>query len=131
MHAKFGIMWKYNTNCFALIYTSCWNAKHCLFYCILVVTSVLLRSVYKACVSLTRKHSVFMKFSTFTCKNLPLQDLIREVDPDIITGFNICRFDLPYLIEVGEHFLWFLYFDNFILLSILLKVSSKIKNNSF
>ena len=29
-----------------------------------------------------------------------LQDLIREVDPDIIIGYNICKFDLPYLIEV-------------------------------
>lgn len=29
-----------------------------------------------------------------------LQDFIREVDPDIIIGYNICKFDLPYLIEV-------------------------------
>ena len=29
-----------------------------------------------------------------------LQDLILEVDPDIIIGYNICKFDLPYLIEV-------------------------------
>jgi hypothetical protein len=29
-----------------------------------------------------------------------LQDLIREADPDIIIGYNICKFDLPYLIEV-------------------------------
>lgn len=32
--------------------------------------------------------------------NIWLQDLIREVDPDIIIGYNICKFDLPYLIEV-------------------------------
>ena len=32
-----------------------------------------------------------------------LQDLIRDVDPDIIIGYNICKFDLPYLIEVLEH----------------------------
>ena len=31
-----------------------------------------------------------------------LQDLIREADPDIIIGYNICKFDLPYLIEVSE-----------------------------
>jgi len=29
-----------------------------------------------------------------------LQDFLREVDPDIIIGYNICKFDLPYLIEV-------------------------------
>ncbi len=29
-----------------------------------------------------------------------LQDLVREVDPDVIIGYNICKFDLPYLIEV-------------------------------
>lgn len=28
------------------------------------------------------------------------RDLIREVDPDIIIGYNICNFDLPYLIRV-------------------------------
>lgn len=30
------------------------------------------------------------------------QDFIREVDPDIIIGYNICKFDLPYLIEVQD-----------------------------
>lgn len=29
------------------------------------------------------------------------QDFIREIDPDIIIGYNICKFDLPYLIEVS------------------------------
>nr|CAB3489373.1 unnamed protein product [Digitaria exilis] len=29
-------------------------------------------------------------------------DFIREVDPDIIIGYNICKFDLPYLIERAE-----------------------------
>ncbi|KAL8110492.1 hypothetical protein AgCh_026273 [Apium graveolens] len=29
-------------------------------------------------------------------------DLIREVDPDIIIGYNICKFDLPYLIQRAE-----------------------------
>lgn len=29
-----------------------------------------------------------------------MQDFIREIDPDIIIGYNICKFDLPYLIEV-------------------------------
>ncbi|GFQ06146.1 DNA polymerase delta catalytic subunit, partial [Phtheirospermum japonicum] len=31
-----------------------------------------------------------------------LQDFIREVDPDIIIGYNICKFDLPYLIQRAE-----------------------------
>jgi hypothetical protein len=29
-----------------------------------------------------------------------LQDLVREVDPDVIIGYNICKFDFPYLIQV-------------------------------
>ncbi|XP_023518307.1 DNA polymerase delta catalytic subunit [Cucurbita pepo subsp. pepo] len=33
---------------------------------------------------------------------LAWRDLIREVDPDIIIGYNICKFDLPYLIERAE-----------------------------
>ncbi|GJN37713.1 hypothetical protein PR202_gb26694 [Eleusine coracana subsp. coracana] len=31
-----------------------------------------------------------------------VDDFIREVDPDIIIGYNICKFDLPYLIERAE-----------------------------
>ncbi|KAK7317849.1 hypothetical protein RJT34_02421 [Clitoria ternatea] len=31
--------------------------------------------------------------------NLVASDFIREVNPDIIIGYNICKFDLPYLIE--------------------------------
>ena len=31
-----------------------------------------------------------------------MQDFIREVDPDIIIGYNICKFDMPYLIEVTD-----------------------------
>ncbi|VVA97109.1 unnamed protein product [Arabis nemorensis] len=30
---------------------------------------------------------------------LAWRDFIREVDPDIIIGYNICKFDIPYLIE--------------------------------
>ncbi|XP_021807316.1 DNA polymerase delta catalytic subunit [Prunus avium] len=33
---------------------------------------------------------------------LAWRDLIREVDPDVIIGYNICKFDLPYLIERAE-----------------------------
>lgn len=31
------------------------------------------------------------------------QEFVKEVDPDIIIGYNICKFDLPYLIEVSGH----------------------------
>jgi DNA polymerase elongation subunit (family B) len=27
------------------------------------------------------------------------QEFVTEVDPDIIIGYSICKFDLPYLIE--------------------------------
>ncbi|GMH07696.1 hypothetical protein Nepgr_009536 [Nepenthes gracilis] len=33
---------------------------------------------------------------------LAWRDFIREVDPDIIIGYNICKFDLPYLIQRAE-----------------------------
>lgn len=28
---------------------------------------------------------------------------IQEVDPDILTGYNINNFDLPYLLERAQH----------------------------
>ena len=30
------------------------------------------------------------------------RDFLIEVDPDIITGYNIVNFDLPYIIERAE-----------------------------
>lgn len=30
------------------------------------------------------------------------RDLVIEADPDIIIGYNICNFDLPYLIKRAE-----------------------------
>ncbi|XP_078434058.1 DNA polymerase delta subunit 1 [Wolffia australiana] len=33
---------------------------------------------------------------------LAWRDFVREIDPDIIIGYNICKFDLPYLIERAE-----------------------------
>jgi len=30
------------------------------------------------------------------------RDFVRDVDPDIITGYNIVNFDLPYIIERAE-----------------------------
>ncbi|KAK1371435.1 Dna polymerase delta catalytic subunit [Heracleum sosnowskyi] len=43
-----------------------------------------------------------MSFDTEREVLLAWRDLIREVDPDIIIGFNICRFDLPHLIKRAE-----------------------------
>ncbi|KAL8110491.1 DNA polymerase delta catalytic subunit isoform X2 [Apium graveolens] len=43
-----------------------------------------------------------MSFETEKEVLLAWRDLIREVDPDIIIGYNICKFDLPYLIQRAE-----------------------------
>ncbi|XP_075662545.1 DNA polymerase delta catalytic subunit [Castanea sativa] len=43
-----------------------------------------------------------MAFDTEREVLLAWRDFIREVDPDIIIGYNICKFDLPYLIERAE-----------------------------
>jgi len=42
---------------------------------------------------------------TFRWLQMHLQrwrDLVIETDPDIIIGYNICNFDLPYLIKRAE-----------------------------
>ncbi|CAA0833903.1 DNA polymerase delta catalytic subunit [Striga hermonthica] len=43
-----------------------------------------------------------MSFDTEKEVFLAWRDFIREVDPDIIIGYNICKFDLPYLIQRAE-----------------------------
>ncbi|XP_068330245.1 DNA polymerase delta catalytic subunit [Pyrus communis] len=43
-----------------------------------------------------------MPFDTEREVLLAWRDLIREVDPDVIIGYNICKFDLPYLIQRAE-----------------------------
>nr|CAD1836873.1 unnamed protein product [Ananas comosus var. bracteatus] len=43
-----------------------------------------------------------MSFETERDVFLAWRDFIREVDPDIIIGYNICKFDLPYLLERAE-----------------------------
>ncbi|KAK8958305.1 DNA polymerase delta catalytic subunit [Platanthera guangdongensis] len=43
-----------------------------------------------------------MSFDTEKDILLAWRDFIREIDPDIIIGYNICKFDLPYLIERAE-----------------------------
>ncbi|KAL1538994.1 DNA polymerase delta catalytic subunit [Salvia divinorum] len=43
-----------------------------------------------------------MSFDTEKELLLAWRDFLREVDPDIIIGYNICKFDLPYLIQRAE-----------------------------
>ena len=40
------------------------------------------------------------------------RDFVKQVDPDIITGYNIVNFDFPYIIERAE-FLKVPYFPSF------------------
>lgn len=30
-------------------------------------------------------------------------EFVREIDPDILTGYNINNFDLPYLLDRAKH----------------------------
>jgi len=55
------------------------------------------------------------------------RDFILELDPDIITGYNICNFDLTYIIEWADA-LWIPDFPEF---SKVKKKMSKIKSNTF
>ncbi|XP_023749352.1 DNA polymerase delta catalytic subunit [Lactuca sativa] len=43
-----------------------------------------------------------MSFDTEREVLLAWRDFVREIDPDIIIGYNICKFDLPYLIQRAE-----------------------------
>ncbi|KAH9668771.1 DNA polymerase delta catalytic subunit [Citrus sinensis] len=43
-----------------------------------------------------------MSFETERDVLLAWRDFIREVDPDVMIGYNICKFDLPYLIERSQ-----------------------------
>ncbi|KAG6396243.1 hypothetical protein SASPL_142389 [Salvia splendens] len=43
-----------------------------------------------------------MSFDTEKELLLAWRDFLSEVDPDIIIGYNICKFDLPYLIQRAE-----------------------------
>ena len=55
------------------------------------------------------------------------RDFVREVDPDIITGYNIVNFDLPYIINRAE----FLKEPNFPQLSRIRGGMSRIKSATF
>lgn len=54
------------------------------------------------------------------------RDFIREVDPDIITGYNIVNFDLPYIIDRAQ----FLKLNNFARFSKIRDSISKIKSTT-
>ena len=52
---------------------------------------------------------------------------MRDVDPDIITGYNIQNFDLPYLINRATH----LKVSNFAYLGRIRDIQSKVKEAMF
>jgi DNA polymerase delta subunit 1 len=54
-------------------------------------------------------------------------DFIRELDPDIMTGYNINYFDLPYLLNRAKH----LKVKNFDFLGRIKDVRSVINKNTF
>ena len=54
------------------------------------------------------------------------RDFVSEVDPDVITGYNIVNFDLPYIIERAE----FLKDSQYAQFSRLKGVVSKIKQGT-
>lgn len=55
------------------------------------------------------------------------RDFIIEVDPDIITGFNIVNFDFPYIINRANA----LHMTKFATFGRILGMESKIKANTF
>lgn len=55
------------------------------------------------------------------------RDFVKEVDPDIITGFNIINFDFPYIIERAD----FLKDSSFPSFSRVKNTLSKIKSTTF
>jgi DNA polymerase delta subunit 1 len=55
------------------------------------------------------------------------RDFVRQVDPDIITGFNIVNFDFPYIIERAD----FLKVSHFPSFSRVQNTLSKIKPTTF
>ena len=55
------------------------------------------------------------------------RNFVREVDADIITGYNIVNFDLPYIIERGE----FLKESNYAMFSRVRGGVSRLKNTTF
>lgn len=54
------------------------------------------------------------------------RDFVNEVDPDIITGYNIVNFDFPYIINRAQA----LHMNNYATLSRTLNTVSKIKTST-
>jgi hypothetical protein len=76
-----------------LIYHFCKRNESCVEQRCLVWVSLKLQTLITSMCS-------FFAWPQELCCLMGLQDLVREVDPDVIIGYNICKFDLPYLIEV-------------------------------
>ena len=55
------------------------------------------------------------------------RDFLQEVDPDIITGFNIVNFDFPYIIQRAVA----LHMQRFAILGRMIGKESKMKTNTF
>jgi len=68
-----------------------------------------------------------MEYSSETDMLKAWRDFIIEMDPDIITGYNIGNFDLPYLIEWAEA----LKIDKFAQFSKVKDRLSRVKSNTF
>ncbi len=54
-------------------------------------------------------------------------EFVRRLDPDVITGYNIVNFDIPYLLNRAAY----LRCHNFSKLSRLLNYSSTVKDTTF
>lgn len=55
-------------------------------------------------------------------------DFVREVDPDILTGFNIQNFDISYIIDRAKH----LKIENYVLkLTRVVSSSCRMRSNTF
>nr|VDC67470.1 unnamed protein product [Brassica rapa] len=73
-----------------------------------------------------------MSFETERKVLLAWKDFVRDVDPDIIIGYNICKFDLPYLIEHSMYYVdmfycaeWYMNITNLYLENMLFSDSQR------
>lgn len=55
------------------------------------------------------------------------RDFVQEVDPDIITGFNIVNFDFPYILQRAQA----LHMQRFAFLGRVRNKESKMKTSTF
>lgn len=68
-------------------------------------------------------HQLFIHNIIFFCKKWA--DFVRQLDPDIFTGYNINNFDFPYLINRAQH----LNVKNFNFLGRIKNIKSVIKDH--